>query len=75
MGEDGAGSLFSVDGVVPSRMVGVSVTFSCTTKSRRFLLVLSHPGSPGKRAVKWLCVLLVCIKGNVKSPVSKQVRH
>ena len=22
-------------------------------------LVLAHPGSPGQRAVKWVCVLLV----------------
>ena len=23
-----------------------------------FLLVPAHPGSPGQRAIKWLCVLL-----------------
>jgi len=29
--------------------------FLCTIKSRSSLLVLAHPGGPGKRAVKWLC--------------------
>jgi len=31
-------------------------------KSRRFLLALAHPGSPGKRARKWLCE---CLKDNM----------
>jgi len=30
--------------------------FPCTIKSRSSLLALAHPGGPGKRAVKWLCV-------------------
>jgi len=30
--------------------------FPCTIKSRGFLLAPAHPGRPGKRAVKWLCV-------------------
>ena len=28
--------------------------FPCTIKSRSSLLAPAHPGSPGKRAVKWL---------------------
>ena len=24
-------------------------------------LVLAHPGSPGRRAVKWVCVVCVCV--------------
>ena len=61
MGEgDGGVSLISPDGVAPSQMVGVSasVIFPCTIKSRRnlFLLAPAHPGAPGKRAVKRLCV-------------------
>jgi len=30
--------------------------FACTIKSRSSLLAPAHPGGPGKRAVKWLCV-------------------
>jgi len=47
------GSLISLDGVAPIRMVGVSasVIFPCTIKSKRFLVASTHPSSPGKRAV------------------------
>jgi len=57
-GGDGGGSLISSDGVAPIQIVGVSasVIFPCTIKSRRFLLAPAQAGSPGKRAVKWLCV-------------------
>ena len=34
--------------------------FPCTIKSRSSFLAPAHPGGPGKRAVKWLCVS-VCI--------------
>ena len=34
--------------------------FTCTIKSRSSLLAPAHPGGPGKRAVKWLCVC-VCV--------------
>ena len=35
--------------------------FPCTIKSRSSLLAPAHPGGPGKRAVKWLCVFgVVC---------------
>ena len=59
MGDDGGGSLISPDGVAPIQMITVSasVIFPCTIKSRRFLLALDHLGSPGKGAVKWLCVI------------------
>jgi len=67
MGDDGGVSLISLDGMVPTRIVGLSasVTFPCTFKSRKFLLAPAHPDSPGKRAVKRLCVcvtlsVLVC---------------
>jgi len=59
MGNEVGGSLISLDGVVPSRIVGMSASdiFPCTIKSRRrFLLAPAHPDSPGKRAIKWLCV-------------------
>jgi len=59
MGGERDGSLISPDGVAPSRIVSVyaSGIFPCTIKSRRrFLLALAHLGSPGKRAVKRLCV-------------------
>ena len=45
MGDDGAGSVISLDGVAVSWMVGVSasVIFPCTIKSRRrFLLGPAH---------------------------------
>ena len=67
IGDDCGGSLIRPDGVAPNRMVGVSVSviFPCTIKSkRRFLLALAHPGGPGKRAVKRLCVCVracVCV--------------
>ena len=43
---------------MPSRMVGVSasVNLPCTIKSISSLLAPAHPGGPGKRAVKRLCV-------------------
>ena len=34
--------------------------FPCTMKSRSSLLAPAHPGGPGKRAVKWLCVCVWC---------------
>jgi len=65
-GDDGGGSLIGPDGVAASWMVSVSasVIFLCSTKSRRssFLLALDRPGSPRKRAIKWLCVCAcVCV--------------
>jgi len=59
MGDEGGGSLISLDGVAPSWIVSLSASdiFPCTIKfRRRFLLAPAHPGSPRKRAVKWLCV-------------------
>ena len=63
--------LNSPDGVVPSRIVGVSasVIFPSTIKSRRsFLLAPAHLGGPGKRAVKqlWWCGnMLILAVGDV----------
>jgi len=58
MGDDGGGSLISLDKVAASQIVCVSasVIFPCTIKPRRrmFLLVPAHPGSPGQRAIKRL---------------------
>ena len=64
MGDEGGGSLISLDGVAPSRIVGVSASdvFPCTIKSRRFLPTPAHPGGPGKRAVKRLCVVCVHVQ-------------
>ena len=48
------------------RPAGLSVClppwiFPCSIKSRSSLLAPVHPGGPGKRAVKWLCVCMcVC---------------
>jgi len=64
-GSDGGGLLIGPDGVAPNRIVCVSAScypiLPSTIKSRRsFLLAPAHPGGPGKKAVKWLCVC-VCI--------------
>jgi len=32
--------------------------FPCTVKSRSYLLALAHPGGPGKRAIKWIVVVV-----------------
>jgi len=60
IGDEGGGSLISPDAVVPIRIVGVSasdISPGCTIKSKgRFLLAPAHPSSPGKMAVKRLCV-------------------
>jgi len=63
MGDDGGGSLISLDGVTPSWIVivSVSVIFPCTIKSRRFLLASAHPGSPGKRAIKLSCMFILYV--------------
>ena len=52
-GDNGVGSLISPDGVVPSRIVSVSAS-DISMKTRRFLLVPPHWGSPGQMAVKRL---------------------
>jgi len=46
-------ALVSPDGVVPSRMVGVSasVNLPCIIKSRSSRLAPAHQGGPGKRAI------------------------
>ena len=64
-GDDGGGSLISLDGVASSQIVSVSASniFPCTIKSRRRILQVlapAHPGSP-QEAVKWLCVC-VCMR-------------
>jgi len=35
--------------------------FPCTIKFRCSLLAPAHPGGPGKRAVKRLCVCVLCV--------------
>ena len=60
-------ALVSPDGVVPSRMVGVSVSVNlpCTIKSTSSLLAPAHMGDPGKRAAKWLwCGVWWCEQEN-----------
>jgi len=55
-------ALIGPDGVVPSRMVGVSASVNLPLhhKSRSSLLAPAHPDGPGKRAVKrlWCGVVL-----------------
>jgi len=53
-------ALVSPDGVAPSRMVSVSasVNLSLHHKVQKFYSGPAHPGGPGKRAVKRLCVFV-----------------
>jgi len=50
-------------------------TVSCFSKIQIgfAFLVLAHPGSPGQRAVKWVCVLFSCgillCAGNSRSEI------
>ena len=37
-------------------LMPLPLTVSCFSKGCFTLLVLAHPGSPGQRAVKWMCV-------------------
>jgi len=55
--------MVSPDGVAPSRMGGLSafVIFLYTIKSRSCLLAPVHRGRPGKRAVKQLVCVTVCV--------------
>ena len=56
-------ALVSLDGVAPSPVVGVfaSVNLPLYHKVQSLLLGPAHPGGPGKRAVKWLWVVVVDI--------------
>jgi len=57
MGNEGGGSLISPDGMAPSQIVGVSASISpCTIKSKKRFSSGTSSHSPGKGAVKWLCV-------------------
>ena len=62
MGDGGGGSLISLVGVAPCRIVGVFpfVIFHCAIKSRRFILALAHPGSPRKRALESCVSVCMC---------------
>jgi len=44
-----------------AQLMPVPLTVSCFSKIQIgfIFLVLAHPGSPGKRAVKWVCVCVV----------------
>jgi len=44
-----------------AQLMPLPLTVSCfSIKARLVLLVTAHPGSPGQRAVKWVCVF-VCV--------------
>jgi len=46
-----------------AQLMPLSLTVSCFSKIQIgfTFLVLAHPGSPGKRAVKWVCVCVLFI--------------
>ena len=49
-----------------SQLMPLPLTVSCFSKIQTgfTFLVLAHPGSPGKRAVKWMCVCVLCPHSN-----------
>ena len=74
---DGGGGHWLVR--MESRPAGWSVClplliFPCTIKSRSSLLALAHPGGPGKRAVKWLCLCVVCCRTMSQSNYLKEIK-
>ena len=54
-----------------AQLMPVPLTVSCFSKIQIgfTFLVLAHPGSPGQRAVKRVCVYLECVQG---VPIKKQ---
>ena len=44
-----------------AQLIPLPLIVSCFSKMQVgfTFLVLAHPGSPGQRAVKWLCVILL----------------
>ena len=59
---DGDGSLSGPDGVAPSRMVGVSASVNLPLHHKFQKKISSGTGSPGKRAIKQVCVCVcVCV--------------
>ena len=49
---------------IMARLMPLPLTVSCFSKIQIgfTFLVVAHPGSPGKRAVKWVCVCVcVCV--------------
>ena len=49
-----------------ARLMPLPLTVSCFSKIQTgfSFLVPAHPGSPGQRAVKWVCVC-VCVLGRI----------
>jgi len=47
-----------------AQLMPLPLTVSCFSKTRLvfIFLVPAHPGSPGKRAVKWVCVCAACLQ-------------
>jgi len=58
-----------------AQLMPLPLTVSCFSKIQigSAFLVLAHPGSPGQRAVKWVCVLFSCgillCAGNSRSEI------
>ena len=50
-----------------AQLMPLPLTVSCLSKTQIgfTFLVPAHPGSPGKRAVKRVCVLQHCLLGNM----------
>jgi len=46
------------------QLMPLPLTVSCFSKIQLgfTFLVPAHPGSPGKRAVKWVCVCVLCLE-------------
>ena len=58
-----------------AQLMPLPLTVSCFSKIQTgfAFLVLAHPGSPGKRAVKWVCVC-VCVAVESLGPINASGR-
>jgi len=60
-----------------AQLMPLPLTVSCFSRFSRIqigftFLVQAHPGSPGKRAVKWVCVLQLHSKQRLEDIMSTQ---
>ena len=60
-----------------AQLMPLPLTVSCFSKIQIgfTFLVPAHPGSPGKRAIKRVCVCVCVCVPNFKTPVTKSVMY
>jgi len=56
-----------------AQLMPLPLTVSCFSKSQIgfTFLVLAYPGTPGKRAAKWVCVLTKLLLKIIENPINK----